>query len=224
MRRAKRILLVVLMASALPAFAQKDFLTPNEADQVREAQEPVARVKLYLLFAKQRLDQFQSIMAKNRPGRSAELRQLLEDYVSILDAVDTVTNDALVRRLDLTSVPTAIVDGEKKFLDVLQKIQAGQPRDLDMYDFALKEAIAGTSDSIDLAKEDLGDRGHVAISKVEKEKKEVAEVNAAESKLSKNPAADKAEAAAEDATKPLRKPPTLYRPGEKPGDPIPPKP
>jgi hypothetical protein len=213
----KQFLLVLLLA--LPAFAQRDFLTSTEVDQIREVQEPVARIKLYLTFARQRLDQVQSLMTKDRPGRSGEVRQLLEDYVSIVDAIDTVADDALVRKVDVTTAPTEIVNGEKKFLDLLQKIQTSAPRDLEMYDFDLKEAIAATGDSIDLANEGLGVRAKEVTSKAEKEKKVVADVNREEKKLGTDPAADKAEAAAEDATKPARKPPTLYRPGEKPDDP-----
>jgi hypothetical protein len=212
----KRTLLILLLA--LPAFAQRDFLTSTEVDQIREVQEPVARIKLYLNFARQRLDQVQSSMAKDRPGRSGEIRQLLEDYVSIIDAVDTVSDDALARKVDVTTAPTEIVNGEKKFLDILQKIQASAPRDLEMYDFDLKEAIAATSDSTDLANEGLGDRAKEVAAKAEKEKKQVADVNREEKKLGTNPASDKAEAAADDAVKPARKPPTLYRPGEKPPD------
>ena len=211
-------LLIVTLLFALQALAQKDFLTPSEVDQVREVQEPVARIKLYLSFARQRLDQLQSLMVKDRPGRSGDIRQLLEDYGSIIEAIDTVSNDALVRKSDLTAGPTVIADGEKKFLDQLQKLQASSPRDLGMYDFELKEAIETTSDSMELAKQDLGARGHDVNAKAEKEKKAVAEVNAAEKKPGANPAADNAEAAAADAAKPtsVRQPPTLYRPGEKP--------
>src|SRR6185312_9124001 len=85
-RYAKPFLIVLLLAA--PALAQKDFLTNSEIEQVREVQEPVARIKLYLLFAKQRLDQVQSLMAKDRAGRSGEIRQLLENYTSIVDAID----------------------------------------------------------------------------------------------------------------------------------------
>lgn len=208
--------MAVLALAALPVFAQKDFLTPNEVDQVREVQEPVARIRLYLSFANQRLDQLRSIMAKDRPGRSAEVRQLLEDYSSIIEAIDTVSNDALVRKAELAAGPTAIAEGEKKFLDQLGKLEASNPRDLEMYDFELKEAIATTNDSIDLANEDLGARSTDVNSKAAKEKRQVADVNAAERKAGADPVADKAEAAAADATKPPRKPPTLYRPGENP--------
>jgi hypothetical protein len=212
----KRFLIVLLLA--IPAFAQKDFLTNSEIEQVREAQEPVARIKLYLLFAKQRLDQVQSLMAKNRAGRSGEIRQLLQDYTSIVDAIDTVSDDALVRKNDVTTAPAFISDGEKKFLDQLQKIQSGAPHDLAMYDFELKEALAATGDSLDLSKEDLTTRGQNVNLKVEEDKKKVATVNAEERQGAKDPLADKADAAAADAGKPARKAPTLYRPGEKPDD------
>jgi hypothetical protein len=215
-KSAKCLLIVLLLA--LPAFSQKDFLTDSEIEQVRQAQEPVARIKLYLLFAKQRLDQVQSLMAKDRPGRSGEIRQLLEDYTNILDAIDTVSDDALVRKNDVNAAPAVIADGETKFLAQLQKIQASTPHDLAMYDFELKEAVAATGDSLDLTKEDLTTRGQNANLKVEQDKKKVATINAEERQGAKDPAADKAEAAVEDAAKPKRQAPTLYRPGEKPDD------
>jgi uncharacterized protein involved in exopolysaccharide biosynthesis len=213
---ARRFLVILLLA--LPAFAQKDFLTDTEVDKVREAQEPAERLKLYLSFAKQRLDQLQSITAKDRPGRSGEIRQLLEDYSSIIDAIDTVSTDALARKADLTTGPALITDGEKKFLAQLQKLQDSAPRDIDMYEFTLKEAIETTTDSIDLANEDLSARTKEVTAKEEKEKKDVADVNAAEKGLTAaNPTAAQS-AAAQEVTKPTRKPPTLYRPGEKPDD------
>ncbi len=217
----KRLLIVLLLA--LPAFAQKDFLTATEIDQVREVQEPVARIKLYIVFAKQRLDQLQSLLAKNKTGRSGEIRQLLEDYTNIIDAIGTVSDDALIRKNDVTAAPAVVSEGETKFLEQLQKIQASTPQDLAMYDFDLKEAIAATTDGLEAAKEDLGARGQEVNAKVRKEQKEVDAVNAAERKLgnanaSTDKAAAAAEAAAQDAAKPVRKPPTLYRPGEKPPD------
>lgn len=216
----KRLLIVLMMV--LPAAAQKDFLTPNEADQVRDVQEPGARIRLYLGFARQRLDQLQSVVTKNRPGRSGDVRQLLEDYTSIIDAINTVSDDALLRKVDMAAGPAVIVESEKKFLEQLRKLQDSQPRDLDMYRYSLEEAIAGTSDSIDLANEDLGYRVQDLANRANSEKKQVSSVNAAEKKDGPATGADaseaEAQAAATDASQPARKPPTLYRPGEKPDD------
>lgn len=214
MRNLARLLAILLVA--LPAFAEHDFLTSSEADQVREVQEPVARIKLYLNFAKQRLDQIQSTLAKNRAGRSGEIRQLLEDYTAIVDAIGVVSDDALARKLDLTTAPPVLIEGEKKFLDQLSKMQASAPSDLEMYNFELKDAIEATRDAIDTAGEDLGVRGNAVNARVESERKAVEQVNAAERNAGFDPTAGtNAEKAADEATKPRRKAPTLMRPGEK---------
>lgn len=220
MRKAKRFLMFALpVLLAFPAFAAHDFLSDTEIDQVRQVQEPVARIRLYLTFAKQRLDQLQSTIAKNRPGRSGEIRQLLEDYTSILDAINEVSDDALHRKNDVTTAPAVISESEKRFLEVLQKIQASSPQDLDVYNFELKEAISGTSDSLDLAKEDLGVRTKDIDAQIAKEDKAVAAVNKAEKPQgSSDPSLDAAAASAHDASTPSRPAPTLYRPGEKKPD------
>ena len=67
-------------ASGIPALAQRDFLTSDEVEKVREAQEPNQRLKLYVLFARQRIDQLQRLLEKEKKGRSLAARELLEDY------------------------------------------------------------------------------------------------------------------------------------------------
>jgi hypothetical protein len=212
------VLIAAIVASAIPAFAQRDFLTSDEIEKVREAQEPNERLKLYALLARQRLDQLQRLLEKDKKGRSLTARELLEDYSNIIDAMDTVSDDALKRGVDLTIGGAAMRDAEKRFLEQLQKIRDRAPADLNLYDIALKEALASTTDSMDLAKEDSGNRAAKLTAEDKKTKEEAEQVLKAEDARGKPGEEGKVDTAKADDGKPKRKPPTLLRKGEQVGD------
>jgi hypothetical protein len=222
-----RALLLMVLATAT-LFAQRDFLTSDEADQIRNIQEPNERMKLYVHFAKQRLDQVRQLLSKDKPGRSALIHDLLEDYTKIVDAIDAVADDALQHRKAINVGITVVSASEKEILAQLQKIADAKPKDIDRFDFVLRDAMQATEDSLDLNVVDLGKR---AVDVEAKEKSEKAARKAAmtpEEPLppgAKKPAetagAQTADAQPTDAT-PKRKPPTLLRPGEKITTPQPP--
>jgi len=196
------------------ARADRDFLTGDEVEKIREAQEPNDRLKLYVLLARQRLDQLERLLAKDKKGRSATARDLLEDYSKIIDAIDTVSDDALKRGVDIALGSAAVSDAEKRFATQLQKIRERAPSDLDLYDIELKEAVASTNDSMDLAKQDTGIRA-AKLSDEDKKLKEEAEQEIAAEDSKGKPTTTTADGKPADA-KPKRKAPTLMRPGEKP--------
>ena len=214
----KRLLICALFAVGIPAFAQRDFLTADEVEKVREAQLPNDRLKLYALLAKQRLDQLQRLLEKDKKGRSLQARELLEDYSNIIDAIDTVSDDALKRGVDIAEGTTAVTDSEKRFLGQLQKIRDRAPADIDLYNVALKEAIASTSDSMDLAKEDTSSRSAKLSAEDKKTKEEAEQTIAAEDARGKPVEEAKNGDAKPDDGKPKRKPPTLLRKGEQAPD------
>lgn len=197
--------------TASPQAADRDFLTAGETDQIREAQEPNARIALYAKFARERIDLVKNLLSKEKPGRSILVHNTLEDYTKILDAIDAVTDDALGRKLDVKAGLEALAAAEKEMLPVLERIRDSAPKDQERYEFALKNAIDTTSDSLEAAREDLGKRtGEVearqnrektereaAMSTAERDEKKIGEQKAAVSEPAK------------------RKPPTLMRPGEK---------
>jgi hypothetical protein len=217
------ILIGITFAAAAPALAERDFLTEAEIAKVRDAQEPSERLKLYVLFARQRIDQLQRLLSKEKKGRSAEARELLEDYGAIIDAIDTVTDDALKRGAETAEGTTAVVTAEKRFLGQLQQIKDRNLSDVGLYEVALREAIASTSDSIAQAAEDATGRGTKLAEADKRKKQEAEETLAAEDRKGKPPEEAKegeksTDVAKADDKQQRRKPPTLLRPGEKPPD------
>jgi len=213
MRGLARCVVAAVLA-AVPAAAQREFLTNDEIERVREAQEPNARLLVYVQFAKQRIDQLNQQIARDRKGRSVLVRQLLEDYTQIVDAIDTVSDDALKRGKSIDESLVAVASAERKFLDQLRKIEAAMPHDLDMYEVSLKDAEDTTAESIETAAADTGKRAESVRAKASEEKKKLESMTSSQELKEQKAEAAKAELTGDG--KPARKPPTLYRPGEKP--------
>ena len=209
-RQALTLVCAGFLLSAPRLWAQRDFLSSDEADQIREAQDPTERVQLYIHFAKQRVDQVQQLLAKDKPGRSVLIHDLLEDYGNIIDAIDTVTDDALKRKKDVTAGVTLVQTGEKELLQSLQQIEDKHPKDSARYEFALKQDIDSTNDSLELAGEDLSRRSTEVAAKEEKEKKD------REAMMQPKDREEQEAQDQKDAATTKRKAPTLIRPGEQP--------
>ena len=203
------LLLCIFAATAVLLAQDRDFLTSNEIEQVREAQDPNDRLQLYLHFARQRMDLVEQYLAKEKPGRSIFIHNALEDYTKIIDAIDSVADDALRHNHPIDTGMVAVIATEKEFLAQLNKIQASEPKDFQRYKFVLGEAIDTTSDSEELSLEDSKKRGTELNAEDAKEKTEREAMMSTDEKKERKKSADK-----EDETK--KKIPSLYRPGEKP--------
>ena len=191
------------------AAQERDFLSPNEVDQIRQVQDPNDRLLLYVHFAKQRLDLINGYLAKDKPGRSIFVHNALEDYNRIIEAIDSVSDDALRHGKPIQKGMLAVVDAEKSFIDQLAKIEDAPPHDFDRFKFVLEQSIDTTRDSRELSLADSQKRGAELSAQDAKEKKE------RDAMLPAKESADrkKSEQAAQDEKKKI---PSLYKPGEKP--------
>jgi predicted RNA-binding protein with PUA domain len=200
----------VCLTLALPLAAERDFLTADETDQVRLTQVPNDRLKLYVHFAQQRMDLLKQLFASKKPGRSALIHDTLEDFSKIIEAIDTVSDDALQRKAAVDEGVAAVAQAEKEMLPVLKKFEEQHANDYSRYEFSLKLAIETTADSLELTQEDLGARSKEVQTKAEREKKEIESVMQPKELEAKKAEEQKA---ATDQKK-QRKPPTLLKKGE----------
>jgi len=201
------LLLCALCASPfVQAQAKRDYLTNDEANQIRNAQDPNDRIKLYVHFAQQRLDQILQLMEKDKAGRSALVHDLLDEYTKVIEAIDTVADDSLHRHLAIDKGNALAAVQEKEMLASLQNIQDSNPKDLARYDFVLKEAIDTTSDSLELAQQDLDSRTAAVAAEAAKEKEARRTAMTPEERAKSDDAEQKAAP---------KKGPSLLRPGEK---------
>ena len=204
----------LLLAAVCLAQEDRDFLTPDETQQVREAQEPNDRLTLYVHFAKQRIDLVENYLAKEKPGRSIFIHNALEDYGHIIEAIDTVADDALRKHKDIDKGLLIVLNAEKDFIEKLNKIQDANPKDMERYRFVLTSAIDTTGDSRETNIADSKQRAGELSAADQKEKKDrEALMPSKEVKSRKKDSED------QDPGEQKKKIPTLYRPGEKPPDP-----
>lgn len=200
-------LLAAILLLTCAAFAERDFLTAAEVDQIRLVQEPNERIGLYLGYAKLRVAQITQAVAQAKPGSSKFIHDLLEDYTKIIEAIDTVSDDALRRKVEIVAATKLIAETNTELLAGLEKVRESAPKDVARYQFALDQAVDATRDSAELAKEDLSKRSAEVIARAERQLKERQASMKPEELEAKQEAAKK-----ETETK--RKAPTLRRKGE----------
>src|SRR5579885_3546817 len=146
-------LLVFISAAAfIPAHAKDDYLRPQEIDDIRDEQDAGKRIILYLSFAQHRLDDVRSSEVSNSRKAGQDIQKSLDEYNSIMGAIDESIADARKQRAMLTKPLEELKAQGTAFLRFLHSLQTDGPNRSD-YLFTLEEAIDATQDELNAAKE-----------------------------------------------------------------------
>ena len=143
------------------------------------------------------------------------MHRALKEYGRIIQAIDDVIDDALLRNRRMDGALASLLQAERRFAARLAALAAAQQPDSWRYEFVLEDAIGITQDSIDLLAEDLGDRKRTVLDLEEAEKRRQKESMAPQRRKEVQRARQRDET---EAAERERKRPTLLRPGEKLGD------
>lgn len=207
--------LVLLIPAGGQEFASgKDFLTDYEVDVLRDMQAFRDRIAAYTKFAALRLELIEQSQETEEAGRGAKIHRALKEYGRIIQAIDDVIDDALLRNRPTDGALATLLRAERQFAARLAAVAAEQQPDAWRYEFVLEDAIGITQDSMDLLAEDLGERRRTVEDLEEVEKRRQEESMAPQRRKEVQRARQREEA---EASERERKRPTLLRPGEKLG-------
>lgn len=158
MRRSAMIFVTLAIAALSPlilapaATAQRqrpDYLSDGEADQIRDADTPSQRIKLYVSFAEDRLKKFDYELNRKVPEarRSEVLNSLLNGYSGCVDDGSDQIDLAKEKQEDIHDALKLMETKYKAFLDQLETYDKGGP-EIDTYRDTLEDAIDGTKDAL----------------------------------------------------------------------------
>lgn len=157
--------LLLLMATCAGAQAhRRDPLTPPEVDKIRDsAMEPEVRLKLYIEFARARLDKLQQVRADPKitgTDKDDQTRASLQDFTDVYDELSTNVDTFADRGNDIRKALKPVIEADTEFGSKLRAFKsslAGSKEEAGKYDFLVGSALeaidSGAKDHRDLLAE-----------------------------------------------------------------------
>src|SRR5713101_5320196 len=151
-------ILLLLAVSAIAQQHQRDPLNDLEIDKLRDsAQLPDVRLKLYVDFARARLDKLQQVHADTKAtDRQKQTRDALQDFLDVYDELDTNVDTFADRRDDLRKALKPVIEADTEFGSKLRAFKASlasTPKEAEGYAFLLGSAL----ETVDSAAKDHRD-------------------------------------------------------------------
>ena len=140
-----------IAARRSPEFAQgtkKDYLSDNEADQIRDADTPNDRIKLFISFAADRIKKLQYEFAHPAElHREDRINTLLNAYAGCIDDASDAIQLGVEKQQDVRGAIKDMQSHAPEFLTYLKSLSAkGQAAEA--YRDNLDDAIDATNDAI----------------------------------------------------------------------------
>lgn len=161
----KGALALFLLAFIAPCVAQQhrnDPLNDLEIDQLRDsAQDPDIRLKLYVTFARARLDKIQQVHSDPKAtDKDEQIRAALQDFMDVYDELDENVDTFDDRGSDLRKALKPVIEADTEFGSKLRAFKlslANSPKEAEAYDFLIGSALetvdSGAKDHRDLLAE-----------------------------------------------------------------------
>lgn len=138
----------VLPARAAAQRPEKDYLSSIEADKIRDAETTNDRIKLFLLFADDRLTKFKYELEHPSSNKHEEmLNYLMNSYIGCVDDAADLIQLGIEKQDNIRQGIDLMASKAQEFLDALKKYSANGP-ELTVYKDNLDDAIEGTEDAL----------------------------------------------------------------------------
>jgi len=154
MKRTLVAMAVLLFVITATAQKHPDPLSQLEIDKLRDtAQDPLERLKLYVEFARARLQALDQ--ARSNPkvtDRGVDTHDRLQDFLDIFDELNDNVDTFADRKEDLRKALKIVIEGDSEFQSKLRALKdaAGvSPAELKSYGFLLTNAIETVDSSIE---------------------------------------------------------------------------
>ena len=146
--------MLMLAGSTLWAQAKRDPLNPVEIDQLRDAMlEPLDRLKLYVQFARTRLDSLEQMRRDPKTeNRGQRTHDMLGDFLAIYDELNENIDMYVDRKEDIRKPMKLIIEADTDFQARVRAIKdaAGvAPEEAKQYEFLMSNALDTLDSSAD---------------------------------------------------------------------------
>jgi hypothetical protein len=144
--------LLMVTPGVMPGAQKGDYLSDDETEQLREAQDPSQRIEVYLSLTQVRLDRIENF--RNKPPDpdydiGSYLDKQSDQYIRITDELKNWIQDRYDRHVDMRSGLKKFLELGPKQLEQLRRIQQTPGPYTTDYRKSLSDAIDDFNDALD---------------------------------------------------------------------------